>query len=157
MIAIPNNVEKFPTAYGYPDVSKQFNRLWDLVWANGGENISFPVGDRQAEAFVEWWCNGNKFSIYRIVGETINKYSINVGASFVQLILEGRYYMFYSKPNYGSFSVLNSVFLVSGSACYFDRWEDEPVDQFINFPLISFQGRVREKWLMTNEAASEVT
>lgn len=158
MISVPNNVEKFPAAYGYPDVSKQFDRLWDLVWANGGSSTWYRLGNRQVEIFADWWCNNNIFSIISVKGDLPEKYKIKSCGNVIELTLKNRHYQFYSKSNYGHFSVPNSIYLTNGSACYSDRWDDEPIDEFISTPFVNFQGRChRKKWLMTNEAASEVT
>ena len=154
---ILNNVEKFPTVYGYPTVAEQLNRLWDLIWANGGESNWYRSGDRQFEVFVEWWCNRNKFSILSVDGKLPTKYKIKFCGGTMELIVSDRYYQFYDKPNYGSFSIQNSIYLHSGSACYSDRWADEPVDEFIDAPFVNFNGRCnRKKWLMTDKAVAEV-
>lgn len=154
---IPSNIEKFPTVYGYPEVAGQLNHLWDLIWANGGESSWYRLGDRQFEFFVNWWCNRNKFSILSIDGELPIKYKIGFCGGTIELIVSDRHYKFYNKPNYGSFSVPNSIYLHPGSACYSDRWEDEPVDEFINAPFTNFKGRChRKSWLMTDKAVAEV-
>lgn len=141
-------------------IREQLESLHHLVWHTLQGNSSWHRGgENPYDFYLNWSCYNQEFYLSKIKGELRDlPYVIDfvcLSKSFVELILPSRKYVFADNPNYGHFRTPNSIYLQSGSSYYADRWQDEPVEEFITKPFANFQGRCRKHWLMSPDKEQE--
>jgi len=143
-------------------VQEALKELHILVWDDLKGNNSWLRGNKSEsyELFLEWRCHDRNFSLGGIHGELKGiPYRIGftgISKAYFELVLPDRWYQFSSSSQFGCFSMPGSAGLLPGSACFSDRWSDEPQSEFLVRPFANWRRQCRTTWQMTTGAENEV-